>query len=121
MNTNIIINYSKLKLNLFLIPLFLLAVIVLFLYSQNALSVDKCIEIQKNLFFFINYNLGQFPNIQYNLTQLGDALILLSFLSIFILYASKIWEALLSALLVSFLFSYSLKKNICSSKTCSSF
>ena len=53
--------------------------------------------------------MGQYPNLQYNLTQFGDALIFLSFLSIFIIYAPKIWEALLSSLLISLLLSCPLK------------
>ena len=53
MNTNVIANYSKLKLSLFLIPLFFLTAIVLFLYSQDALSVVKYVEIQKNCFISI--------------------------------------------------------------------
>ncbi|WP_293871415.1 phosphatase PAP2 family protein [Flavobacterium sp.] len=69
------------------------------------------IEIQKNCFFFINSKLSQFPTLIYNLTQLGDALIFLSFLTIFIVYAPKVWECLLSALLVSVIFS-SLLKNL---------
>ncbi len=109
MNTNVIANYSKLKLSLFLIPLFFLTAIVLFLYSQDALSVVKYVEIQKNCFIFLNSKLSQFPNIIYNLTQVGDALIFLSFLTIFIVYAPKIWEALLSGSLVSAIFSNVLK------------
>jgi len=108
-NTSVIDNFSKLKLSLFFLPLFLLLTIVLFLYSQNALNVDQYIQIQKDLFLFINSKLSQFPNTIYNLTQFGDALIFLSFLSIFIVYVPKIWEALLSASLVSALFSNLLK------------
>ena len=111
MNTNVINNYSKLKPSLFFFPTFLLITIVLFLYNQDSLDAYKYIQIQKDSFFFINYHLGQFPNIQYNVTQLGDASIFLPFLSIFIIYAPKIWESLLSALLVSLIFS-SLLKNI---------
>ena len=109
MNTNVITNYSKLKLSLFFLPLFLLITIVLFLYSQDALNAYQYTQIQKDCFLFINHNLGQYPTIEYNLTQLGDASILLSFLTIFILYAPKIWESLLSASLVSLIFSTVLK------------
>ncbi|MBZ4192431.1 phosphatase PAP2 family protein [Niabella beijingensis] len=109
-SNNIINNYSRLKTVLFILPIFLLITIILQLYSQNALSVDGYIQIQKGLFFSINYNLGQYPNLQFNLTQFGDALIFLSFLSIFIIYVPKIWEALIPGLLVSALFSCPLKK-----------
>ena len=111
MNTSVTTNYSKLKLSLFFLPLFLLITIVLFLYSQDSLSVYEYPQIQKNCFFFINHNLGQYPNIEYNLTQLGDASILLSLLTIFIVYVPKVWESLLSASLVSAIFS-NLLKNI---------
>jgi membrane-associated phospholipid phosphatase len=109
MNTSVINNYSRLKPFLFFLPLFILIAIVLFLYSKGALCADKYVQIQKDSFFYINYHLGQYPNLQYSLTQFGDALIFLSFLSIFIIYAPKIWEALLSSLLISLLISCPLK------------
>lgn len=110
MNTNIICNYSKLKLSLFILPVSFLITIALYLYSQDSLSADKYIQIQKNSFFFINSKLSQFPNTEYNLTQFGDALIFLSLLTIFIVYAPKIWESLLSASVVSAIFCCSFKK-----------
>jgi membrane-associated phospholipid phosphatase len=110
MNENVTCNFSKLKLSSFFLPLILLIAIVLFLYSQDALNVINYIQVQKDCFFFINSKLSQFPNTAYNLTQIGDTLIFLSFLSIFILYVPKIWESLLSALLVSAVFSNVLKK-----------
>ncbi len=111
MNENVIYNYSKLKPSLFFLPISLLIATALFLYTQGSLHTDKYIQVQKDCFFFINYNLGQFPHVIYNITQLGDASIILSFLSIFILYAPKIWESLISASLVSIIFS-SVLKNI---------
>ena len=111
MNTSVINNYSKLKPSLFFLPLVLLVVIVVLLFSQGALQADNYVQVQKNSFLFINYHLGQFPNTLINLTQIGDASIFLSFLSIFIVYAPKIWESLLSASLLSLLVS-SVLKNI---------
>ncbi|MCW3107993.1 MAG: superfamily protein [Segetibacter sp.] len=108
-NTKVITNYSKLKPSLFVLPLCFLISIVLYLYIQDSLSVYKYIQIQKNCFFFLNSKLSQFPNTQYNLTQFGDALIFLSLLSIFIVYAPKLWESLISASLVSAIFSRLLK------------
>ena len=108
-NSKVIANYSRLRLSLFFLPLFILTTFILFLYSQKALSVDGYVQIQKNCFFFINVKLSQFPAIIYNLTQIGDALIFMSFLTLFILYAPKMWEALLSASLVSAIFSRGLK------------
>lgn len=110
MNTNVINNYSRLRTPIFLLPLFLLIAIALFLHSQNVLCVEGYIQIQKDSFFLINRNLGQYPSLQINLTQLGDALVILSLLSIFFVYVSKVWESLLSASLVSLLLSGLLKK-----------
>ncbi|KAF2329071.1 phosphatase PAP2 family protein [Flavobacterium daemonense] len=110
MNTYIINNYSRLKPLLFFLPVFFLVAIMLFLYSENALDATQYIQIQKDSFYFINYQLGHYPSFEYNITQIGDALVFLSFLSIFIIYAPKLWEALASGLLVSLLFSCPLKK-----------
>ncbi len=109
MNIRVIKNYARLKPSLFYLPILLLIAMVLWLYSRDALSVDKYIEVQKDAFFFINFHLGQFPKTLYNLTQIGDASVFLAFLSIFILYAPKMWEALLSASLLSLIFSNVLK------------
>ena len=105
----VIKNYARLKPSLFYLPILLLIAMVLWLYSRDALSVDKYIQVQKDAFFFINFHLGQFPKTLYNLTQIGDASVFLAFLSIFILYAPKMWEALLSASLLSLIFSNVLK------------
>lgn len=110
MNTNVMANFAKLKPSLFLIPLFFIIAIVFVLYRQGSFSIDNYVQVQKSAFLYINAELSQFPTIIYNLTQLGDALILLSLLTIFILYTPKLWEALLSASLVSALFSNVLKK-----------
>jgi len=109
-NSKVIANYSKLKLALFVIPFLLLIAITLFLFSQDALSVGGYIGVQKDFFYFINSKYAQFPHIIYNLTQIGDAMIFMSLLSVFILYAPKLWESLLSASIVSALLSSVLKK-----------
>ena len=73
------------------------------------MSVEGYINIQKNWFFYINSELSQFPEITYNLTQFGDSLIFLSFLSILIIYTPKMWEALVYSCLCSLVFSSTLK------------
>ena len=104
-NTKVVDNFSTLKSYLFFVPVFLLSTIFLFLYSQNTLSVAHYIAVQKDWFFYINAHYSQFPNTIYNLTQIGDALIFLSLLSVLLLKAPKLWEALLSASIVSAIFS----------------
>lgn len=108
-HTTIINNYSRLTAKLFILPALLIMLILIFLYSQNALSIDGYIGVQRKCFFYLNSYLGQYPSLEFNLTQLGDAIISFAFLSIFIIYAPKIWEALIPASLVSLLFSCSLK------------
>lgn len=109
MNTTVIQNFAKLRFSLLLLPLFLLIAIVVLLYSQDSLNVEGYVQIQKNCFFYLNHYLGQYPIVEQNLTQIGDASIVLSFLIIFIIYAPKMWEALISASLVSLVFSKVLK------------
>ncbi|ASW73470.1 phosphoesterase [Chryseobacterium piperi] len=109
MNKTVINNYNKVSLTLLYLPALLLLSIVFFLYRQDALSIESYVHIQKHCFFFLNSKLSQYPNIQYNLTQFGDALIFLSFLTIFIVYAPKIWEAIVPASLTSALLCSSFK------------
>jgi len=46
----------------------------------------------------------------YEITQLGDVLIMFSIISLFIVYAPKVFEALLVASLISLIVSFILKK-----------
>jgi len=110
MNENATRNFSEQRLSAFYLPIFLLVSVIVFLYAQNALNIKAYTQIQKDFFLFLNSKLSQFPSAQNNLTQLGNALIFLSFLGAFILYAPKIWENLISASLVSCLLCSVLKK-----------
>ena len=110
MNEIVINNYRRLKPAILFLPASIIGLIVLFLYFQNALSVSSYVQIQKGYFYFINSELSQFPMIEYNITQLGDALIFLSFLTILITYTPKVWECLISALIISAILSFCLKE-----------
>ncbi|WP_366099803.1 hypothetical protein [Flavobacterium sp.] len=109
LNSAVLEKYTKLKLSLFVFPFLLLLSLVVFLYSENALSVINYVEIQKNYFYVINAQLSQFPHLIYNLTQFGDALVFFSLLTPLLLYIPKIWEALLSGSIVSLMLSRVLK------------
>jgi len=109
MNSLITSNYSRVKLSLIYLPAFLIIAIVLFLYIRDALCAESYIQIQKDHFFFLNSKLSQYPSIQNNLTRLGNALIILSFLSIFVIRAPKIWECLASSLFISLIICFILK------------
>ena len=109
MNKLVIYNFGKINSNLFILPITSLIVIFLFLFQADALTKEGYIHLQKDVFLFLNAKLSQFPAIEYQMTQLGDALVLYSFLAIFILYAPKIWEALLIGSIFSGIFTFFLK------------
>lgn len=102
-------NFSKIHFSALFIPLIVIISVILFLYGNNALNATSYVEIQKDTFYFLNGKLSQLPDLQYNFTQIGDALIFLSILSIFFLKTPKMWEALLTASLFSLIFAGSLK------------
>ena len=93
-----------------LFPLCIIILITLFLYWQNALNVNSYVQFQKDYFYYINSKLSRYDSFEHNLTQFGDILVPFSLLSIFIIYAPKIWESMASGLLVSVILSSSLKK-----------
>ncbi|WP_113638628.1 phosphatase PAP2 family protein [Nubsella zeaxanthinifaciens] len=102
-------NFAKVRPSCFLLPVGLLLAIAFFLYKEDALNIDSYRQIQKGAFYYVNSRLSQFPNLEFNLTQLGDALVLLSFLTIFIIRRPKIWEHLITSSLVSLLITFVLK------------
>jgi len=106
----VIKNFSKPKLTLFIFPALFLLSIILLLYINKSLTVNNYIDIQKDCFFYLNSKLSEYPNTLNNLTQIGDELIFLSFLSILFIYTPKVWEALISASLVSAIISFTLKR-----------
>lgn len=112
LNRNVDDNFMNVKLGLLIPPfciLFLISLYFLF-FNVSENFIDGYVNIQKDLFFYLNGKLSDFPNLQFNLTQLGDVLIFFPFLTIFIVYAPKLWEALLSSAVLSLLVSATLKK-----------
>ncbi len=102
-------NFQNLNFKALFIPFFLLTIIAFFLIINGVDSVDSYTQIQKYFFINLNAKFSQFKSLQFNLTQLGDVLIFLPFLTIFIVYAPKFWQALLTALLLSSIISNLLK------------
>jgi len=107
---SVVQNFSKANLSLLLVPFLVLLFIVFFLYNNSAFTIDAYVNIQKDLFFYLNSKLAQLPNLQFNMTQLGDALIILPLITIFLVYAPKLWGAVISSSLISLLVSFLLKK-----------
>ena len=103
-------NFYNAKLVLLLPAIIILFIIILGLLSQGPLSVDNYVEIQKDLFFYMNSTLSEIPNIQINLTQLGNPLILFSLLTIFIIYTPRFWTAILISTIISAILSVILKE-----------
>lgn len=101
MNETAILNFNKVKFSYFILPLLLLAVVATYLYAHDAWSSGNYIKIQKETFIYLNLQLSKFPVLMSNFTQLGDALIILSLCTILVSYAPRIWEALISASIIS--------------------
>jgi len=101
MKEKTVLNVNRVKLTYLYLPLILLLIITIYIYLNDAFSINSYIEIQKEAFFYLNFELAKFPLIQYNLTQLGDAFIFLSLLTPLLVYIPKLWEALISASIIS--------------------
>lgn len=112
LNSSVTYNFMKVKLWL-LIPAFLFLFLI-YLYfaffNESANFIDGYVNIQKDLFLYLNNNLSGFPNLMFNITQFGDVIICYSLVTAFIIYAPKLWEALLTSALISLIVSAVLKK-----------
>ena len=109
MNIFVTDNYAKVKPSLLYLPSLILVAVALFLYMNDSLNDNGYAEIQKGVFFWLNSHLSQLPMLQHNLTQLGNSMIFMSFLAFFFVAAPKMWESLLSASIISGIFSKVLK------------
>ena len=110
LNNKIIDNFSDTKFTLVIPPTFLLLIIGFTFFYKNALNTEGYIETQKQLFLHLNSILSKLPDLLFNITQLGDAIIFLPFFTVLIIYAPKFWSTLLTSSLIGLLFSVSLKK-----------
>ena len=110
LETLVINNYNNIRLRLLFAPFLLLSVIVIVLLQEGAFSVEGYVEIQKDLFFYLNSKLSELSSLQFNLTQLGNPLIILPFLTVFIVYAPKLWSALFTTTIISAVISFLLKE-----------
>ncbi len=70
---------------------------------------ETYVNVQKDLFFYLNRELSVFPELELNLTQMGDVLIVFPMLSILLIYAPRFWEVLLTSSLLSLVSTYILK------------
>jgi len=105
-------NFMTVKIRMLIPPFLLLFLFCLYFFICNDGSnyIDTYIAIQKEMFFYINEKLSKFSSLQFNLTQLGDVLIFFSLITIFIVYAPKLWEVLLTSAIISLIVSAGLKE-----------
>lgn len=103
LNDKVITNFSYIKAWHLIAPLAFLFFMFCFfvLVNHDNHNVEYYINIQKNLFIYLNKQLSYFKTLEINLTQLGDALIAFPFLTLFIIYAPRIWEAIITSSLIS--------------------
>jgi len=109
MNNLIDTNFSKVKLSLFYVPSILLFILAVFLCSHHIWAVDSYISVQKEAFLELNLILSHYPKWMENLTQLGDALVILSFLSSLLIVTPRICGPLVLGSLISAVFCCPLK------------
>jgi len=84
--------------------------IYLFQAGDGSDFIGSYVALQKRTFISLNGTLSAFPGFEYNLTQLGDGLILFALFSVFIVLVPRLWEALLTAGLISIVVSTALKQ-----------
>ncbi len=110
LNSRVTSNLLKVKY-WWLFPAFVVLFIVyLFFANRQGDFTDVYVASQTDLFLWLNAKLSVNPNLQYNLTQLGDVLIVFPIVLIFIFCASKFWEALVSSSIISLILTAVLKK-----------
>tara|TARA_B100001996_G_scaffold151625_1_gene115352 strand:+ start:4009 stop:4857 length:849 start_codon:yes stop_codon:yes gene_type:complete len=92
--------------------IFLLTGFIVFyiLYIEGGSFIDGYINSQKEVFLCWNSFLSNYSNVQINLTQLGDVLIVYSFLAVLLYYAPIFWEYLFTSSLLTLVVSAALKK-----------
>lgn len=103
-------NFGKVDLSSLYHPIFILVSFIIYFSLQGGSSfTDNYINSQKGSFFFINSQLSIYPNLEYNLTQLGDALVIFPFVFIFLFLAPKFWQAMISSSIITLITSAVLK------------
>lgn len=103
LNNKVIANFSSLKFWHLIAPLTVLFLLFCFfvLVNHDNHNIQYYIAIQKDLFIYLNKELSHFEVLETNLTQLGDALIAFPLLTVFIIYAPRLWEAIITSSLIS--------------------
>lgn len=98
LDKTVINNFKNVKLKLVVVPFILLLLIFCFFaFSLDGTFVNTYVASQKDWFLTLNGVLSIYPNLMYNITYLGDALVIFPFIFIFLFIAPKFWEVLLTS------------------------
>lgn len=110
LDNSVYTNFRKVELNLVILPFLVLAMFFCFYkLSMEGTFIDTYITSQKDIFLKLNKILSIYPNLAYNITYLGDAVVLFPFIFIFLFIAPKLWEAILTSSLFTLITSAILK------------
>lgn len=112
MNNIVIENFRKLNWLWLIFPFMILfSLFLCFVFLGNGLGLENdYIDVQRNLFYELNRFLSRYSVTEFNITQLGDVLIVFPFLTIFLIYCPRFWKALLVSSVISLIVSALLKK-----------
>jgi membrane-associated phospholipid phosphatase len=103
-------NFQKVTSRCFILPFIVLfSFFCFFLITTESTFVNKYVECQKDIFLELNHVLSIHPKLAYNITQLGDALVIFPFVFIFLIVAPKFWEVLLTSSIFTLIISAVLK------------
>lgn len=104
-------NFKEVKPWFAISPLLLLILGILYINHISKGNFSETYSaLQQDWFLSLNGILSQTPGLQHNITQLGDVIIFFPLISIFIIYAPKLWESLLTSSILSGLVSVVMKK-----------
>ena len=103
-------NFKNVKLWLLVAPFSLLFLFfVFFAFTIEGNFINTYVESQKNLFLELNKILSIYPILAYNITYLGNALVIFPLIFIFLFVAPKFWEAILTSSFLTLITSAVLK------------
>lgn len=80
-----------------------------FAFTIEGNFINTYVESQKNLFLELNKILSIYPILAYNITYLGNALVIFPLIFIFLFVAPKFWEAILTSSFLTLITSAVLK------------
>lgn len=110
LNCGVVDNFQTIGSRKLILPFIVLFLFFcFFVITTESTFVKAYVECQKELFLELNHALSIYPNLAYNITQLGDALVIFPFIFIFLIIAPKFWEVLLTSSLITLIISAVLK------------